>query len=1106
MKRAAVFLALAGLAVATRADPLADGFADPPASARPRVWWHWMDGNITRDGIAKDLDWMKRVGLGGVQTFDVALHTPQIVDHRLVYMSPEWQDAFRFAVSRADALGLEFAIASSPGWSETGGPWVTPADAMKKLVWATTRVVGGRPFDGPLAAPPVVTGPFQTIEYHDVISGSGGALPTFYADIAVLAYPVAPAVAAAVPIVRTGTGMALDAAALADNSLTTGVDLPRGTAQQPAMLTLTYDRPQTIRSATLFIAAALPPFGDPAYTPVLEAQTGTTWRKVAELPLADVPTTVAFAPVTATEFRVVIGPYTGPRRPGLGAPAAGAEVPDLFATGPADAPLRVTDLRLSDEAKIDRFEAKAGFTMARDYDALATSAPDVAGIAPETVVDLTGRMRPGGTLDWTPPPGEWRVLRLGSALTGTTNHPAPREATGLEVDKYDGDAVRRYLATYLSRYETIVGRGMTGVHGINALLTDSTEVGASNWTPEFVEQFRRLRGYDATPWLPALTGTVVGSRVRSDAFLADFRRTLADLHASEHYGTVAAVAHEHGLEVYGEALEDQRPTLGDDMAMRSHTDVPMAAMWTYARGDVPRPTLLADTKGAASVAHLYGQNLAAAESMTSALAPWAFAPSDLKRIIDLEFVQGINRPVIHTSVHQPSDDKVPGLSLLIFGQYFNRHETWAEMARPWIDYIARSSFLLQQGANVADVAYFYGEEGPLTALFGQAPVADAPVAYAYDFVNRDALLGLLSVDHGDLVAPSGARYRLLYLGGATAKMSVAVLRRLATLAEAGATIVGTAPTGGVGLGDDPAAFAALVARLWSGAPVTRVDAGRVIAGHDVEGALRSIGASPDFTYDGAARGDVLFLHRRLTDGDIYFLTNRQNRAISIDARFRVADRVPELWRATTGRAEPVSYRSADGITSVPLHLLAEDALFIVLRRAVTEPTATIAAARAVPVATITGPWAVTFQPGRGAPPAVTMPVLTPLQTSVDRGVRYFSGVATYTTDFDLPLSIQPGAPLRLDLGTVGDIAEVSVNGVPVGTAWTAPFEIDVGRAVHAGRNRLKVHVADLWVNRLIGDRQPGGAPIAFTAGPTYRSDAPLRPSGLIGPVVLLDAK
>jgi len=245
--------------------------------------------------------------------------------------------------------------------------------------------------------------------------------------------------------------------------------------------------------------------------------------------------------------------------------------------------------------------------------------------------------------------------------------------------------------------------------------------------------------------------------------------------------------------------------LGDDLTMRSHTDVPMAALWTYAPDAEPRPTFLGDMKGAASVAHIYGQNIVAAESMTAAFSPWAFAPHDLKKFIDLEFVSGVNRPVIHTSVHQPLDDKQPGFSLFIFGQYFNRHETWAEMAKPWVDYMARNGFMLQQGRNFADAAYFIGEERPVTQLYFDHALPDLPRGYAFDFVNADILSNQLTVQGGDLTARSGARYRVLYLGGDSRRMTLPVLKRLAALAEAGATIVGKAPVGSPSLSDNPQA-------------------------------------------------------------------------------------------------------------------------------------------------------------------------------------------------------------------------------------------------------------------------------------------------------------
>ncbi|WP_225007865.1 glycosyl hydrolase [Novosphingobium percolationis] len=1085
-------------------------FQDPPMDARPRVWWHWMNGNISKDGIAKDLAWMKRVGLGGLQNFDAGLATPQIVDHRLVYMTPEWKDAFRFAAAEADRLGLELAIAASPGWSETGGPWVKPEDGLKKVVWSETLVTGGKRFAGKLPQPPQVTGPFQDMALDDPIaklSGEHGFVaPERYADIAVLAVPdLAPA--DLTPAYAGPDGKPLDAKLLSDASLTTGVTVPRGPAEAPTTLVASYAKPQTIRSATLFIPGAKGIFSGATVEPRLEASgDGKTWRKIADFPITAAPSTIGFPAVTARAFRVVLvpAPFRGSN---LGDPAPGVDTDSGFlammAAG-AKAPFEIKQFTLSGEALVDQYEAKAGFAIERDYYALGTPDAATVGADPARVIDLTAQMKADGTLDWTPPKGRWKVIRLGASLLGTTNHPAPPEATGLEVDKFDGAAVRGYLEHYLGMYKDAAGPELVGQRGVRALLTDSIEVGAANWTPKMVAQFKRLRGYDPTPWFPALTGTLIGSRAQSDAFLRDYRQTLADLMASEHYGTVAKVAHENGLKVYGEALEDNRPSLGDDIAMRAHADVPMSALWTYSRKAGPNPSYIADMKGAASTAHIYGQNLVAAESMTSALAPWAYAPNELRRIIDLEFASGVNRPVVHTSVHQPVDDKKPGLSLMIFGQFFNRHEAWAELARPWVDYMARSSLLLQAGRNVADVGYFYGEEAPITGLYGQARVADAPKVHAYDFVNRDALFEALDVHDGEVVAKGGARYKALYLGGSSRKMTLPTLQRLAALVEAGATVVGMAPEGSPSLNDDAAAFKALTGKLWAGAAVTKLGAGQVIASRDIDAALAGAGVAPDFRMDGASKdAEVLFVHRQLADGHAWFVNNRKQGAETFEAHFRVTGKQPELWHADTGRTEAVSYRIVGGETVVPMTLAGEDSVFVVFRKAAQADAMAIKQLAPVPVGTLDGAWKVGFEAGRGAPASVDLPMLKPLNESADAGVKYFSGLATYTRSFTLPKGVKPGAPLWLDLGEVGEIAAVSVNGKDVGYAWHKPYRVDIAGAVKKGANTLQVKVANLWVNRLIGDAQPGATKVTWTAIPTYKADAPLRPSGLIGPVTLL---
>lgn len=1076
---------------------LASEFDTPPDSARPRVWWHWMNGNVSKEGIRQDLEWLDRVGVGGVQNFDAALSTPTIVDERLVYMTDPWKDAFRYAVALAEEKGLEFAIAASPGWSETGGPWVPPEDGMKKLVWSETVVTGGQPVATALPMPPTQTGPFQ-----DVTGGSRfasaedhAAAPQHYRDARVLAFPIGTdATTAFSQSLSIDGGAVSDPQLASDGNLQTSITLPLATAENPGHLTIDFDAPREVRAMTMAFGGGGGPFGGGLPTVVLQRETPTgEWVKVADVPMEGPQTTLAFAPFTAERLRLELTPVPSRSLAFLGS-VPGA-VTEMF---PSNTPtsVRIAELGFSGGAKVDRFESKAGFSIADSYyDFTGNAGEGESGVNPAAVIDITGRMASDGTLDWTPPEGQWRVLRLGYSLTGTTNHPATAEATGLEVDKFDAAAVARYLDYYIGMMEDAVGPDLVGERGIRAILTDSTEIGPSNWTPGMIDKFRELRGYDPTPWLPALTGTLVGTRAQSDKFLYDFRRTLGDLMSSEHYYEVARVAREHGLIVYGEALEAGRPVLGNELSMRAQTDIPMAALWTYDPAQGPRTGLLGDMKGAASVAHVEGQNLVAAESLTAAFSPWAFAPVDLKPVIDLEFAYGINRPVIHTSVHQPSDDHKPGLSLGPFGQYFNRHETWADMAGPWVDYMSRSSHMLQQGRYFADVAYFYGEDKPLTVIYNDGPPADAPKHYAFDFVSPDMLIKTLEAEAGELVAPSGARFKALYLGGSSERMTLPVLRRIAQFADAGVMIVGQPPVASPSLADDEDEFRSLVARLWGAG-------GPVVASNDVEAALASRGVGGDFVP--GADTDILFLHRRLADGDAYFLTNREDRAVETEARFRVRGKSPELWYAETGERRPVSFRTEGEHTIVPLDLAAQDAVFVVFR----EDTAALS--REVPVrqwtdlATIEGPWDVRFEEGRGAPSsAITFDTLASLTENSDPGIRYFSGTTAYSRSFTLPSLTRPGDPLMLDLGEVGDVAEVFVNGTSAGIVWNPPYRVDIGDLVVRGENRIEIRVANLWVNRLIGDAQPGAQKFTYTALPTYKPDAPLRPSGLMGPVTFM---
>jgi hypothetical protein len=1076
-------------------EPLRQFFMMPPDSARPRVWWHWMNGNITEEGIKLDLEWMRRVGIRGVVLFEGSIDTPQVVPKRLVYMTPEWKHAVHVAVITAQRLGLDMAIASSPGWSATGGPWVPSEQGMKKMVWTQTRVEGNR-FSGILPEPSHASGNFLDFELPSAhrIDGQNVPLPRFYKDSAVIAYrlPADDKAQAEMMPKITASGGEINAAALSDGKVNeVALTLPSAGSAGGGWIAFEYATPQTMQSvtlATLNDAISIFDFDDPtAAFPRLEASDdGVQYRPITDISLSSIAQrTVAFPAVTAKFFRVI------------------------FPASTANLPVAVTELVLSPAARVNEFEKRAGYSTVLDYDRIPNppTAPG-SSVAVGDVIDLTRQMRPDGTLTWTAPAGRWAILRIGYSLTGQENHPAPAEATGLEVDKLDARYVDNYVNNYLKTFADIVGPSLIGNAGITGLLSDSSETGPQNWTDNILTEFARLRGYDAHPWLPVLTGVIIQSPDASSRFLWDFRRTIANLFAQNHYRTIAKALHKRHMRYYAEALEYHRPSLGDDMEMRRYADVPMGAMWTFTPTELPTPTYVADVRGAASVAHLYGRPIVAAESMTSNGPKWGWSPRTLKRIADLELALGVNQFMIHESAHQPLIDKPPGLSIGGYGLWFNRNETWAEDAGPWIDYLARSSYLLQQGHYEADIAYFYGEEGPLTAVFGSSYQTDLPQGYGYDYVDADAILTRLSVRRGRLTTDAGTSYRILYLGPHSRHMTLPVLRKLKELVFAGAIVAGDRPIDSPSLADDQVAFRNLVDQLWgtvSSASGRALGQGKVYAGRTAQQVLSDLALQPDFEYKRASLdSEVLFLHRKLVHQDIYFVDNRKDHAETVDAVFRITGRVPELWHADTGKTEAVSFHIDHGHTTIPLHLDPDEAVFVIFARSTHETSQSILASAEKSVALLDGAWSVAFQSGRGAPDHLQFDALASWTNQSDPGVKYYSGTATYTHALNVrPESFEPGAHLWLDLGEVNEIARVSVNGNDLGVAWEPPYRVDITNALRPGENSVTIKVTNLWVNRLIGDQQPNAERVTFTTYKPYEGNAPLQVSGLLGPVRLL---
>lgn len=1069
---------------------LREGFLLPPAPARPRVWWHWISGNVTRAGIDADFEWMTRTGIGGVQNFDAALGKVKVVDELVPYRSDVWRERMLHAVTQADRKGLEFTIAGSPGWSQTGGPWVRPEQSTKKLVWSETVIAGGERRSAPLPLPPSAVGPYGAMKsaHNDHFEIDGEPFDSFYRDQHVIAVPIAHEDGVLNHQARISSSIGpVDGGLLTDGDFRAGIKMPYDREKDSSVwIEFAFDKPQTLRSLTLFMSGGTNHFGmasnEAGWIEVADAD--GPFRRVATLPGTNIiPRTIALPETLAMRVRVQIAVNPEDR---------------LWKSFKELGDYRnfheVYLLELASTPRINYFEDKAGFWDEPHLQTLPSVAIDPAlAIDPAQVIELTDKLREDGTLDWTAPAGDWLIMRMGYSLTGETNGPAAPDATGLEVDKLNKDHVRKYMENYLSAYDDALGPDLIGTRGLTHLLTDSYEAGATNWTDGMRERFIARRGYDPTPYFPTLMGRVVGDAEKSERFLWDYRATLGDLFADEHYGEITRFLHERGMRRYGEGHEDRRALVADGMQIKKSADIPMGATWmpevdfAHASPDMRD----ADIRESASVAHIYGQNIAAAESMTAGGiedTAYSYAPRHLKPVADKMMSSGLNRFVIHTSVHQPNFGPGPGLGLGRFGQWFTRRETWAKQAGPWVEYLSRSCHLLQSGRFNGEIGYFYGEDDNVTIQYIDHKPA-VPEGYAYDFVNGDALINTLTATDGRVTSPAGVSYRVIAIDPAVSRMTLPVLRKLAQFAAAGVAIVGPKPLSTPSFADDSVEFRALADSLWQ-------DGGAVDA--PLEQILPTLFA-PAFSYSKpSAQTELRFVHRIVEGHDLFHVISRNDTPQEVELSFRVAGMDPEIWNPKTGKIAPAPFRIEDRRTIIPVSLVPYDAFFVVFR------TSTDLMQRAAPITTrqivadFTQEWQIEFPLPFGKPLTTPRAPLASWTKQDNPDLKFFSGVAVYRNDFQL--DTRPSGRIILELGDVREIAEVVVNGTSAGVVWTHPFSVDVTDLVQPGGNTVAIHVANLWVNRLIGDKTDTSAtPVEASYNP-YTASSALRPSGLLDPV------
>jgi hypothetical protein len=1123
--------------------PTDQGFSSPPDPARPQTFWHWMNGNVTKEGITADLEAMKEAGIGGVFLYlieggKIAESVPVYVENPIYHLTPEWFAMVRHAATECKRLGLELALMNCPGWETSGGSWVPQKKSMMRITWSEKYFKGPGRIVGPLPHPPHNYGSYQNLTPTRAhVPETEPPDQWFYQDVAVLAYRLEPSAARTAalwpPKLSCSEGYLPDAVQATPTAVWPPELSCSEAGENPAKAVDGDGATVVAVQAKGFLQFD---FGEPVVVRGVEylgdgcefqaSVDGTEWRKVADLPGPrpfGYPQTMPVLETKARYFRLFY-------------PRGGS----------------VKDVKLFGDSVVQDYQPKASFheswfdsRVAEDRIGLPTPDWASATINTKDVLNLTDRLKADGSLDWEAPEGNWMIVRFGCAPLGRFTGPLAREFAGLECDKLDAAAVELHFNGYAGRVadelKDLIGSGFRAVH------VDSWEAGDANFTPKFLEEFHKRRGYDPTPFLLVFGGgRVVDSPAVADRFLWDVRRTIADLIADNCFGKLTELCHKRGLKFEGEIIGVMIQATVDQLQVKGRCDLPM--------GEFQMPNILYgdhwarwDSREAASGAHIHGKPIAAAEAFTT-FDRWLTDPYGLKGIGDLAYAMGINRLVFHTWALNPWVDHAhtPGMTMGPFGVNFGRLNTWwGRPAKAYIDYLRRCQYMLQEGQYVADILYFYGEGAPNT-LPSKALINPAlPDGYSYDGCDAETLLSRVEVKDGRLTLPNGLSYRVLVLKE-DHRMTPELLTRVRDLVKAGATVIGPKPVESPSLNDYPRCdedVRKLADEVWGGIDGKTMTerpfgAGRVIWGPSVDQVLRSMGVDMDVEIIRREGGNPIeWIHRRWGEADIYFISNQQNiidhgvsvtimdnrhgvlevnelerDAARLNVAFRVAGKQPELWDAVSGtRRDLPEYRLHNGRMIVPLSLPSSGSCFVVFRRTISDHPKS-PDGRNFPelkkVAEIEGPWTVAFDPKWGGPAEATFDKLEDWTTRPEPGIRFYSGRATYKKTFVVAEAIRErGKRVYLDLGTLRCLAEVRLNGKNLGVLWCPPWRVEVTELLRPTGNTLEIDIVNAWANRIIGDaalpkeKRVTWTSLSDTKWATKPSDR-LIPSGLRGPVLL----
>jgi len=1050
------------------------GFVNPSEDNTLWCYWYWIGDDISKEGITKDLEAMKDAGIGGALIGNI---NPEEKDGKVPMLSEEWWEHMVHAVNEGKRIGVDIGAFNCPGWSQSGGPWVKPEMAMRYMNYSELKVKGRQKLQQTLIKP--------AKEFQDVY---------------VMAFPTPPFEQKTLSIKNAEIEIAPNVdgpANLIDGDTTTVAEFSK--AVEKFQIDIVTDNIFTARSLQIvpskdIIKAECEVLAniDGIYMPVksftidrskLTPNVGP--NKYATI-LVDLPET------SATSFRMVIKLSDGIFQANL-SPGQKAETFGL------------SELTFSEGAGLDSYADKTLGKMhptpfpAWDsylWDQQTEITDETLVVSSSDVLDISDKMDANGLLSWDVPAGEWTIQRFGMTPTGTKNAPSAPQGKGYEVDKANKELVKFHYEQYIGEFLKRIPEESKSA--FKYVIADSYEMGSQNWTDGYEDKFEAKFGYNPKKYLPVFSGRVVGSVEESERFLWDLRRSVADAVAYEYTGGLREASNEDNLQLWLENY-GHWGFPSEFLMYGGQSDLVSGEFWNEGTlGNI-------ECKSASSAAHIYGKNRVSAEAFTAANRSYVRHPAMLKKRGDWSFTEGINHFVLHLYIHQPDDNRVPGVNAW-FSTEFNRHNTWFKKSKAYFDYLRRCQHLLQQGKYAADVCYFIGENTPIMTGVRNPELPDG---YSYDYINAEVIMDRLTVKDGKFVLPDGMSYSLMVLPPFDT-MRPELLKKIKSLVSQGGKIYGQAPMKSPSLQNYPESDAIvkeIALKMWgsSSEKLKKYGEGFIVDGLELKDALEELNIVEDVNLN--SNVPVLWTHRTMPGMDVYFLTNQSDEEINFSPSFRASGMKPQLWDAVTGEIRKLKdFSDNDGRTIVPIKMKAQQSWFVVftnkdntgIKEGYTtnfpQPTA---------VQTIEKSWQVDFKNKNiGPAEAVEFPSLTDWISHDNDKIKYYSGTAVYTSTFNYKNKEQTKDVL-IDLGNVGVIASVKLNGKAIGTTWMPPFQLNAADAIKEGVNTIEVEVVNVWRNRITGDNLlPESDRTTWLLVDSVEPEEELIPSGLLGPVTI----